>query len=129
MIERSSTLHPCRRRAPNGRMRSNWTPRDGNGSSKPWMRPCGAAQNTSQLRQRRVGANRDNPTPMTGTPQPRDLKLRACMKAFKWDEEFVELSADEVRPVAEAYSRNVRRVYSLVLFPPAAVNMAITIQH
>jgi hypothetical protein len=58
----------------------------------------------------------------------RDLKLRACLKAFKWDDETLELKTDEVRRVAETYGRNVRRVYSLVLFPPSAVYVAITIQ-
>jgi hypothetical protein len=65
---------------------------------------------------------------MTATPQPRDLKLRACMNSFKWDDEEVELHSQAVRQIAETYSRNVRRVYSLVLFPPSAINIAITVQ-
>jgi hypothetical protein len=58
----------------------------------------------------------------------RDLKLRACMNAFTGHGELPELKTQSIRPVGAAYERNVRRVYSLILFPPAAVNMAITVQ-
>jgi hypothetical protein len=58
----------------------------------------------------------------------RDLKLRSCMNAFTGHGELPELKTQSIRPVGAAYERNVRRVYSLILFPPAAVNMAITVQ-
>lgn len=62
-------------------------------------------------------------------PVPRrDLKLRSCMNAFTGHGELPELKTQSIRPVGAAYERNVRRVYSLILFPPAAVNMAITVQ-
>jgi hypothetical protein len=58
----------------------------------------------------------------------RDLKLRACLDAFSSSDKVINFETDEVRNVAEAYGRNVRRVYSLALFPPMAISLAIAIQ-
>lgn len=58
----------------------------------------------------------------------RDLKLRHCMNAFTGSGELPELKTEALRRVGAAYQRNIRRVYSLVLFPPAAVYVAMTIQ-
>lgn len=57
----------------------------------------------------------------------RDLKLRSCMNAFG-NEQLPPLKTSGLASVAEAYKRNIRRLYSLVLFAPAAVWMATVIQ-
>jgi hypothetical protein len=58
----------------------------------------------------------------------RDLKLRHCMNAFTGHGELPELKTEALRAVGAAYERNIRRVYSLVLFAPAAVWAAIIVQ-
>jgi hypothetical protein len=58
----------------------------------------------------------------------RDLKLRHCMNAFTGHGELPELKTEALRVVGKSYERNIRRVYSLVLFAPAAVWMTITVQ-
>jgi hypothetical protein len=65
---------------------------------------------------------------MTGTPKQRDLKLRTCVNSIKFDGEQIELKTDALRHVVDTYSRNVRRVFNLILFPSAAVNIAMTTQ-
>jgi hypothetical protein len=58
----------------------------------------------------------------------RDLKLRDCLNSFTGHGELPELKTEALRPVGAAYDRNIRRVYALVLFAPAAIWIAITVQ-
>jgi hypothetical protein len=58
----------------------------------------------------------------------RDLKLKACTAAFVGVDDHLTISTEELKKVAEAYDRNLKRVYYLIMFPPAAVSMAINIQ-
>jgi hypothetical protein len=50
------------------------------------------------------------------------------MNAFTGQGELPALKTETLRAVGAAYERNIRRVYSLVLFAPAAIWMAITVQ-
>jgi hypothetical protein len=50
------------------------------------------------------------------------------MNAFTGYGELPELRTEALHPVGAAYERNTRRVYALVLFAPAAVWMAMTVQ-
>lgn len=50
------------------------------------------------------------------------------MDAFTGHGELPELKTEQLDPVRKAYERNIRRVYALVLFAPAAVWTAITVQ-
>jgi hypothetical protein len=50
------------------------------------------------------------------------------MNAFTGHGELPELKTEALRSVGEAYQRNIRRVYALVLFAPAAIWTAITVQ-
>jgi hypothetical protein len=58
----------------------------------------------------------------------RDLKLRACLKAMDEVREIKTCRSDAIRDVVHAYARNVGRVNSLIMFPPAAVQQAIMLQ-
>jgi hypothetical protein len=58
----------------------------------------------------------------------RDLKLRHCMNAFTGHGELPELKTEALKPVGKSYERNIKRVYALVLFPPAAVWITMTAQ-
>ena len=50
------------------------------------------------------------------------------MNAFSGNAELPPLKTTELSAVAKSYERNVSRVYSLVLFPPAAIWMTMTVQ-
>jgi hypothetical protein len=50
------------------------------------------------------------------------------MSAFTGHGELPQLKTEALRHVGEAYSRNIRRVYALVLFAPAAIWTSITVQ-
>jgi hypothetical protein len=58
----------------------------------------------------------------------RDLKMRSCLDAFKGFDEMPELKTKSLRNVGKTFDRNMRRVNNLILFPPAMVYIAITIQ-
>jgi hypothetical protein len=50
------------------------------------------------------------------------------MEAFTGHGELPELKTEALRSVGNAYERNIRRLYSLVLFPPSAVWITRTVQ-
>ena len=58
----------------------------------------------------------------------RDLKLRACMDAFADPFDLPDPKTEALATIAKSYERNIRRVNSLVLFPPAAVWITRTAQ-
>jgi hypothetical protein len=58
----------------------------------------------------------------------RDLKLRSCLDSFKGFDEMPVLKTKSLRNVGATFDRNMRRVNSLILFPPAMVYIAITVQ-
>lgn len=58
----------------------------------------------------------------------RDLKLRACLKAFEGVDDLKSVTNADLQHVADAYRRNLTRVNSLILFPPASVQIAINTQ-
>ena len=59
----------------------------------------------------------------------RDLKLKGCLRAFDGVSNLLQVVNPELQHVAEAYLRNLTRVHSLILFPPAAVQMAVNLQN
>jgi len=58
----------------------------------------------------------------------RDLKLQACLRAFEGVDQLDPLATAEIQSVADVYHRNVSRVNSLILFPPASIQFAIQTQ-
>jgi hypothetical protein len=50
------------------------------------------------------------------------------MKAFTGHGELPELKTEALKSVGKSYERNIRRVYALVLFPPAAIWITMTAQ-
>jgi hypothetical protein len=50
------------------------------------------------------------------------------MSAFTGHGELPELKTESLKPVGKSYERNIKRMYSLVLFPPAAVWITMTVQ-
>jgi len=58
----------------------------------------------------------------------RDLKLRTCLDTFKGVGDLLAVANVELQSVADAYRRNLNRVNYLILFPPAAVQIAIQVQ-
>jgi len=57
-----------------------------------------------------------------------DLKLQACLRAFDGVNDLLAVANPGLQHVAEAYRRNLTRVNSLIIFPPAAVQIAFNLQ-
>jgi hypothetical protein len=55
----------------------------------------------------------------------RELKLERCVDAFQGFGEIPPLKIQTLHSAGEAYQRNILRVYSLILFPPLAVTIAM----
>jgi hypothetical protein len=63
-----------------------------------------------------------------GAKEPRDLKLKACLESFQGFGELPVLKTAALRPVGAAYERNIRRVYTLIMFPLVTITSTVMTQ-